>query len=51
MTSGGPTMQAEDAEVLKTKMKNQKLLTKLNLEKQWAQEHQGRKDRKNIDLE
>ena len=34
MTSGGPTMHAEDADVLRMKMKNQKMLTKLNLEKQ-----------------
>lgn len=37
-TTGGPTQNVEDVGLLKTKFQNQKLLVKLNLEKQMQME-------------
>ena len=51
LTSGGPTMEAEDVGELEKKFRNQKLLTKVTLSKQRDAEEQDRKGRRAIEVE
>lgn len=51
MTSGGPTMETEDIEAIKNKFKNQKMVTKLELEKQMQMETAEKKAMRQIELQ
>ena len=50
-TTGGPTQEAEDLDSLNQKFKNQKLLVKLNLEKQMQMEANEKNVKKEIQLD
>ena len=51
VTSGGPTQNAEDVEMIKKKFKNQQLLTKISLEKQREMEENERAVKRRIEVE